>query len=216
MTAKTGLLATALSTVFVLTSSLANAALPSSFTHNTRYKEANGSFTYWTSGSESYVKDTLPHEWLLSWNLETWKAGAVIIRSGVYWRINRSVLGSGWPNNNCYQGIAGGFKYYRTAPNTRGYQEEWHPNSSNSATNQAVDQTYRYHAQLLSTPSGRPDPFVALRYAAGLQTRTYNASGTWVSKIRSAYLNQGNPYDPNSECSQVDDQTSSNPAYPNN
>ena len=200
-------------------SAAALAELPASFTHKTRYKESNGTYTYWNSGTEAYVKSTLPHEWFASWGASTLEAGAVIIRSGVYWRVNRSVLGSSWPNNNCYKGTAGSFTYYRTAPVSRGGQEEYHPNSGVTSTNTATSNTYRYHAERTSTPSGRPDRFVGLRYNSTIQNRTNSGSGGWLSRVRYAYTGSGSPgspFDPNAECSQTDNQTSSDPTYKNN
>jgi peptidoglycan hydrolase-like amidase len=101
-------------------------ALIPSDNHRQRYIEPNGSYTYWISDKEGYVKSTLPNEWFVSWSNESLQAGAVIIRSGVFWRVNRSVLGSSAPNNNCYKGGSGSTLYYRTVPNTRG--GEFDPN----------------------------------------------------------------------------------------
>lgn len=191
------------------------ASLPSSYTHRQRYIEADGSYSYWSSGTETYVKSTLPHEWYASWASETLKAGAVIIRSGVYWRVNRSVNGSSWPNNNCYHGTSGTLTWYVTVPNSRGGYEEWHPNSGVASTNSATDATYRYHADRVSLPAGRPDRFVGLRYNSTVQNRTNSGSGTWTQKIRYAVVGLGAPFDPNQQCSQEDDQTSTDPAYNN-
>lgn len=189
---------------------------PQSITHYTRYIREDGTLAYVASGLEEYVKDTLPHEWPLS-NVspDALQAGAVIIRSGVYWRVNRSFLGATFPNNNCYEGESGGHIWYRTAPNTRFYdgkkgQEEFHPNSGDPLTDAAVDATFQYHGELLSRPTNRPDPFVGLRYAAQTITlATVNAEGDWLERIESAYsaAPRGSDYNPNSECSQVDEFT---------
>ncbi len=196
-----------------------HASLPGSYTHNTKYINSDGSFTYYTSGSESYVKDTLPNEWYPSWTTTTLQAGAVIIRSGVYWRINRSFLSSPYPNNNCYQGTAGTFKFYRTAPQTRGGEEQWIPNSgaSQTTTNSATDTTNQIHADRLTTPAGRPDAFVPHRYNATIQTRTRDCAGTtYYEKIRCAVVGYGGSIDPNVECSQTDDLTNTDPTYRTN
>lgn len=197
-----------------------HASLPASYIHNTRYIESDGSYSYWTSGTEFQVKDTLPNEWLPSWDQETLKAGAVIIRSGVFWRINRSVLNSGYPNNNCYQGTVqlsdGPFKYYRTSPQTRGGQDQWIPGSRQTATNTATDATANIHADRLTTPAGRPDRFVPHRYGSTVQNNTRNCAGTYVAKIRCAVVGFGGVIDPCQECSQVDDLTNTDPTYTSN
>lgn len=206
-----------LGVVIALLPALSTAAsTPQSYTHNTRYIEADGRYTYWSGGAETYVRSTLPNEWYASWSAETLKAGAVIIRSGVYWRINRSVLGSAWPNNNCQRGTSGTFTYYVTAPFSRGGYEEWHPNSGVTSTNNATDATNGYHADRLTVPSGRPDAFVGLRYGATVQNRTNTGSGTWIEKIRYANVGLGAPIDPNQQCSQEDDLTSTDPTYRTN
>jgi len=183
--------------------------------HLFRYIQSNGSYAYYSSNKETYIKNTLPNEWIASWPSETLKAGAVIIRSGVYWRQNRSLLGSLWPNNNCYQTGSGGTISYVTVPNSRGGYEEWLPNSMQSSTNAATNNTAFYHPERVSLPSGRPDKLVGLRYNSTIQNRTNSGSGGWIAKIRYAYLNLGSPYDPNVQCSQIDDQTSSDPLYTN-
>jgi hypothetical protein len=193
--------------------SAAFGALPGSFAHNTRFIEANGSYSYWTTHVDYYVRNTLPNEWSPSWDLETLKAGAVIIRSGVYWRINRSILNSPYPYNNCYKGTAGSFVYYRTAPQTRGGQEQFLVGSAQSWTNQASDGTYQFHAETVSLRPGRPDPFVGLRHGGEVQNRTRSGTGGWVDKIRYAVVGFGGFIDPNSECNQVDDQTNTDPKY---
>lgn len=190
-------------------------ALIPSYNHRHRYIRPDYTFAYYETSKESYIKNTLPNEWVPSWDAETLKAGAVIIRSGVYWRVNRSVLGSPWPNNNCYMGGSGSTLYYRTVPTSRGGQEQWLPNSSQPSTNSATDATFGYHAERVNLPSGRPDKLVSLRYNSTIQNRTHNATGGWLERIRYAYLNMGSPYDPNVECSQTDDQTNTDPIYPN-
>lgn len=212
-------------TYFAIASALAllcqgtlHASLPGSYTHNTRYINSDGSYTYYTSGSETYVKETLPNEWFPSWAAEALQAGAVIIRSGVYWRINRSILNSSYPNNNCYKGVAGTFTFYRTAPQTRGGQEQWVPGSSASqtATNSAVDATNSIHADRVSIPAGRPDAFVPHRYNATVQNSTQSCAGTYYQRIRCAVVGYGGSIDPNTECSQTDDLTSTDPTYATN
>jgi hypothetical protein len=126
------------------------------------------------SPKELYVKNTLPNEWIPSWTSEALKAGAVIIRSGVYWRVNRTNLGSTYPNNNCYEGwwceyVC--FLYDTTAPRPGGL-ENFIPNSNKPATNSAVDATFQYHAETLNLISGRPDKLIMLRYGATIQNRT--------------------------------------------
>jgi hypothetical protein len=192
-----------------------HASLPGSYTHNTRYINSDGSYTYYTGGSETYVRSTLPNEWIPSWSAVTLQAGAVIIRSGVYWRINRSILNTPWPNNNCSQGTsATGFKYYRTAPQTRGGQEQWIPNSSQPTTDSATDATNGIHADRISIPSGRPDAFVPHRYNSTIQTRTSTCAGaTYYEKIRCAVVGYGGSIDPNTECNQTDDLTNTDPTY---
>lgn len=61
----------------------AQAILPAG-NHLIRYIQPNGSYAYYSSNKETYIKNTLPNEWIPSWPSETLKAGAVIIRSGVY------------------------------------------------------------------------------------------------------------------------------------
>jgi hypothetical protein len=193
-------------------------ALIPSDNHRQRYIEPNGSYTYWISDKEGYVKSTLPNEWFVSWSNESLQAGAVIIRSGVFWRVNRSVLGSSAPNNNCYKGGSGSTLYYRTVPNTRGGEEEWIPYSGQTKTNTATDNTANYHAERVNLPSGRPDKLVGLRYNSTIQNRTESTTGGWLARVRYAYVgagSPGSPFDPNLECSQEDDQTNSDPTYPN-
>ena len=72
---------------------------------------------------------------------------------------------------------------------------------------------YGYQAERISLPSGRPDKLVGLRYNATIQNRTNNTTGSWLQRIRYDVLNMGQPYDPNLECSQQDDQTSTDPTY---
>jgi len=185
--------------------------------HRHKYIKPDYTYAYYETSKESYVKNTLPNEWGYgsNWHDEALKAGAVMIRSGVYWRVNRSVLNSTWPNNNCWKGGSGSTLYYRTVPTSRGGQEQWLPDSSQTRTNSATDATYGYHAERVSLPSGRPDKLVSLRYNATIQNRTNQATGTWLQRIRYAVLNMDKPYDPNAECSQEDDQTDTDPTYPN-
>lgn len=177
-------------------------------------------------------KDTLPNEWVASWNPEALKAGAVIIRSGPYWRIRRSDLGSVFPNNNCHQGVycftvMGSpvcLFYYNDAPNSQGGHENFlpdshwhHPGAPN--TNPAVDATFQYHAERVNIPAGRPDALVPLRYNDVIQIRTNQTTGTWVDRIRYAYIGAGplgDPYNPNHDCSQLDSWSPTDPAFPNN
>lgn len=202
-----------------------HASRPAFGNQNVRYINPDYTYTYYYTGLEYYVKDTLPNEWYPSWPSETLKAGAVIIRSGAYWRTNRSYLNATYPNNNCYQGtvtLSDGslFEYYRTAPNSRGGQEQWIPNSyqaaSSATATAAVDATSGIHADRVSIPSGRPDAFVPHRYNSTIQNRTNTCTGTYVQKLRCAYVNAGNPFDPNVECSQTDDITSTDPIYTSN
>lgn len=199
----------------LILSSTANALIPG-YKHHHRYINPDYTYSYYETGKEDYNKNTLPNEWYSTWDADTLQAGAVIIRSGVYWRVNRSVLDSSWLNNNCWKGGSGSTLYYRTVPTSRGGQEQWLPNSSQTSTNSAIDATYGYHAELVSpSATPRPDNLVSLRYNSTIQNRTHNTTGNWLARIRYAYLNQGDPYDPNHECSQIDDQTSTNPFYPN-
>jgi hypothetical protein len=195
--------------------SLLSAATPSRGITYVRFFEADGSTTYWQTGAETYIHETLPNEWSPSWDSETLKAGAVIIRSGLFWRINRTYLASSYPYNNCYKGSAGSAVWDVSAPLTRGGHEQWIPYSSQTTTDSAINATTYNHAETVNS-AGRPDAFVSLRYAAGIQNRTLAGSGTWLSKIRYAYLNYGAPYDPNQDCNQTDDQTSTDPSYPPN
>lgn len=193
-------------------------ALIPSDTHYVKYINADWTVSYYATSNEAYVYDTLPNEWIASWTAEALKAGAVIIRSGAYWRVNRTVLSSSYPNNNCYKVVESGLTLYVTAPSSRGGHENWIPNSRQSSTNSATDDTYQYHAERVSLPSGRPDKLVSLRYNSTIQTRTRDGSGTWLDRVRYAYTGSGhpgNPYNPNVDCSQSDDQTSSDPTYPN-
>ncbi|MDW8069532.1 MAG: SpoIID/LytB domain-containing protein [Anaerolineae bacterium] len=187
--------------------------------HRHRYIRPDYTYAYYETSKEDYIKNTLPNEWVPSWNTEALKAGAVIIRSGVYWRVNRSVLGSPWPNNNCYIGGSGSTLYYRTVPTSRGGQEQWLPGSSQSSTNAATDATVGYHAERVQQLANRPDKLVSLRYNSTIQNRTNNTTGTWLQRIRYAYVGSGapgEPFNPNVECSQVDSQTGTDPIYPNN
>lgn len=186
---------------------------------------------FYTLPKELYVKDTLPNEWIAGWTAEALKAGAVIIRSGVYWRVNRTNLGSTVPNNNCYEGLGWQcdwwgclyFPYDTTAPRPGGL-ENFIPNSNqkpeNASTNAAVDATFQYHAETLNLISGRPDKLIMLRYGATIQNRTNQTTGSWLDRIWYAYTgpgHPGSPVNPNANCSQTDTWTpTSNPTFPNN
>lgn len=208
------------------TSSTLFAASPPHPNHNIRRINGDGTYTYYYMHWEYYVKDTLPNEWIRGWTPATLQAGAVIIRSGVFWRINRSYLNYGYPYNNCYQGTAplqdgSIFEYYRTVPQTLGGQEQWILNSrldsTSAASSAAVDATQGIHAELVSIPSGRPDAFLPHRYNATIQNRTSSCAGVYYEKIRCAVLNYGSPIDPNVECSETGsyaiDLTTTNPRY---
>jgi stage II sporulation SpoD-like protein len=182
-----------------------------------RYSSTNAA-VYWVT-PEIYVKDTLPNEWDLGWNTEALKAGAVIIRSGLYWRVHRSDLGSGGLNKNCYEGfycttIVGAtvcLFYYNDAPLSRGGHENflpdshWHKKGADK-TNAAVDATFQYHAERANI-TGRPDALVPLRYGAQLQNRTQSGPGSWLDRIWYAYTGPDHPgpdENPNKDCSQTD------------
>src|ERR1700751_3394833 len=89
--------------------SASEATRPSRDITYVRYIEpVTHNYSYRYTGRETYIKETLPNEWTYSASeVETLKAGAVIIRSGVWWRINRTDLASPFPQNNCYQGPNG-------------------------------------------------------------------------------------------------------------
>jgi hypothetical protein len=216
MFATRSLKVTLLCCCLTLVSISAEATLPVSFNHATKYYNPDGSITLYAAYTEYYVRSTLPNEWFPSWSFPTLQAGAVIIRSGVYWRINRSVLGSGWPYNNCHEGYYGGQLYYSTAPRSAGGHENFIVGSALPATNDAVDTVYQFHAERVQTPAGRPDPFVGLRYNNQIQYRTRDGAVTWLDKVRYAYVGYIYPYSPNAECSQSDDQTYSDPVYRGN
>lgn len=192
-----------------------------------RYINTSYSYEFWTSPMEDYVKNALPNEWIPGWGSDTLQAGAVIIRSWMYWRINRTDLDSPYPNNNC----DGGFfcfdpgcqyftKYNITAPASRGGKEEWNPNTSQPSTNAAVDATFQYHTETLNLISGRPDKLIALRYNSTIQNRTNQTTGSWLNRIWYAYTGSGypgSPYNPNAQCNQTDTWTpTSDPVFPNN
>jgi Stage II sporulation protein len=162
-------------------------------------------YSYWYSGRETYIKDTLPNEWFPSWDAETLKAGAVIIRSGVWWRIDRTDLASPVPHNNCYQGPNGLFDVTdpnsRVGSNGKPGHEQWIPYSSKPATSTAVDATQYYHAE--TNTSGRPDSLVSLSYTNVIQNRSHTASGTFLSKVLAAYQGAGPPFDPDTDCSET-------------
>lgn len=194
-------------------------ALVPSGDHVIRYIEANGSYTYPILMSTStYVRNVLPNEWLLSWSDDSLRAGATIIRSGTYWMKRRSEIGATWPNNNCWGDTSPDVNWYVTVPNSRGGYEEYVPSSNQSKSDSAEQYTSQYHAERSTTPSGRPDALVGLRYNSTVQQRTENTSGSFVDRIRYAYVgsgSQGAPYNPNQQCSQEDSQTSSDPVYIN-
>ena len=111
-------------------SSTTHALIPG-YDHKHRYIKPDYTYAYYTTTKEAYIKNTLPNEWgyAPTWHDNALQAGAVIIRSGVYWRVNRSALNSQYPNNNCYKGGSGSTVYYRTVPTSRGGQEQWLPGS---------------------------------------------------------------------------------------
>lgn len=209
-----------------LASGEAWAGAPTDLTHYTEYIEQNGTLTYWTEDAESYVRHTLPNEWFPSWSSETLKAGAIIIRSGAYWRINRSILNSPASNANCYRGSNPYFSWYVRAPNSRNPhdgliapREEYNPYVTDPRTDAAVSATGGIHAERVNTPSGRPDAFVPLLYVDTQQNRTHDWEGDWLSKIRYTYTGSGAsgaPFNPNEDCSQVDSQAESDPIYVGN
>jgi hypothetical protein len=178
-----------------------------------KYINPDSSITYWVVTNEAYVYDTLPNEWIAGWSADALQAGAVVIRSGAYWRTNRSELRSSNPNNNCDEVVDNGnIVYYVTSPT----HEQWIPNSRLPATTSATDITWHYHAERTGLIVGRPDPLVPLRYNRTLQYRTRDTTGDWLQRIRYAYVEagaQGSPFDPNVDCSQTDDQTSTDPIY---
>jgi hypothetical protein len=172
--------------------------------------------TYYWQPIEDYIMDVLPNEWITAWDAETLKAGAVIVRSGAWWHVNRSALGSRWPSNNCDGGSLGGYNFDVCDPNVlvcpsgkQGF-EQWYPDKwqGQAPTNLAVFQTQYYHAET-SAPdkrgAGAPDRFVALRYdKTHIQKPVHNASGDFIAKLNSAYTGNGAPYNPNQTCSQTD------------
>lgn len=191
------------------------------YLHWQRYRHPDGTFTVYSCGSETYVRETLPNEWYPSWDLATLQAGAVIIRSGVYWRINRSVLNTPYPNNNCYKRTSGSSTWYRETPRIESIgwgQENWHPGSGGIfSTDDATNSTNQLHADRVSAlPAGRPDTFVPHRYNSTVQNRTRTCTGLYYDKIWCATVNY--PYassniDPNVECSQTDDLQYYDPTY---
>lgn len=195
----------------------AQAIIPSDIQY-VKYIPPNNVVEYWGVTNEEFVQNTLPNEWLSSWSDTAWRAGAVIIRSEAYWRTNRTILGSPYPNNNCYKLNEGGYTLYLTAPLNKGGHENFIPQSETSKSISATSATYRYHAERVSLPSGRPDKLVSLRYNSVIQSRTQSGSGTWLQRIRYAYNGAGHPgwpYNPNAECNQTDSHTNSDPVYPN-
>lgn len=128
----------------------------------------------------------------------------MIIRSGVYWRVNRSVLNSTWLNNHCDMGGSGSTLDDRTGPISQGGEKRWLPGSGQPSTNSATDVTYGHHAGRVSQPSGQPDKLVRLRYNSTIQNRTDHATGTWLERIRYADVGPGAPgapFHPDQECS---------------
>lgn len=177
---------------------------------------------------ENYIKNTLPNEWVASWNSDALRAGAVIIRSGVYWRVNRTENDNTYPNNNCHDGVycfwAGCYIYHVKAPFSRGGDEEFIANSSNGPTNTATDATFQYHAETVNlrldlNGNPRPDKLIPLRYGSGIQNRTNDTTGSWLQRIWYAYTgagHPGSPVNPNQECNQTDTWTrTSDPVFPN-
>jgi len=189
-----------------------------------RFLFSDGSFAYFYPTNEAYVKDTLPNEWIASWPIRAVRAGAVIIRSGAYWRTNRSILQSGYPYNNCYYGAAGGYPWYVKAPyqdpithQNLGGHEQYIPGSAQTRTNAATDSTLRYHAETVAL-GNRPDKLVTLLYNSTIQTRTRDGSGSWTARIRYAYNGPGHPtvpYNPNKECGEEIPISDTDPVYPN-
>lgn len=195
---------------------IAHASPPPTSLHYARYRHPDGTFTVYRNSAEVYVKETLPNEWIASWDITTLQAGAVIIRSGAYWRINRSVLNSPYPNNNCYKRTDGGQTWYRETPRYETINwghENFHPFSGHPNTDSATDSTSSLHADRVSVPSGRPDTFVPHRYNSTVQNRTRTCTGPYYDKIWCATVNYGGSIDPNVECSQSDDLQYYDPTY---
>jgi len=99
---------------------------------------------------EDYVKNVLPNEWYASWPMEALKAGAMAVKTYAwYWTIHQKYPGKG----------------YNVKDSTA--DQVYIPGSSNSRTNQAVDDTWNYYmtknseifqAQYDSGTEGSPDP----------------------------------------------------------
>jgi hypothetical protein len=196
------------------------ASPPPTTLHYQRYRHRDGTLTIYSCGQETYVRETLPNEWYASWDLATLQAGAVIIRSGVYWRINRTVLNSGFPNNNCYKGTNGVYTWYRETPRyelardgVEWGQENWHPGSGTFNTDDATNSTSQLHADRITLPNQRPDYFMPHRYNRTVQNRTYTCTGPYYEKIWCATVNYGGSIDPNVECNQTDDLQRYDPTY---
>jgi hypothetical protein len=170
-----------------------------------RYTTPSYSYVTYSLWIEDYVKQTLPNEWIPSWNPSALQAGAVIIRSGAYWMTQRSVYQNGYPNNNCY---GFGSQYYVTAPNSRGGYEQFVPGSSQASTNSATDAVYPGHAETVVLAPGRPDKFIGVRHNAGQQSSTQSASGDWLARFRAVYNNTTN-----AQCSQTDFFSPANPYF---
>lgn len=168
-------------------------------------------------------KNTLPNEWIPSWNIKALRAGAVIIRSGAYWRTNRSILQSANPYNNCHYGGAGGFIWYVKAPYSfngqqLGGHEQYIPGTAQTKTNNATNDPVNSHAEIVNL-GNRPDKLISFAYGATIANRTNQISGSWKERIQHAYLGNGHPnepFNPNQECSQEDSLSYSDPTFPNN
>lgn len=196
-----------------LSPSAVQALIPDSV-HKVKYIKPDNTVQYIFTTNEAYIYDTLPNEWVAGWPKKSLKAGAVIIRSGAYWRVNRTILNSPGPNNNCYKVSEAGLVLYITAPTI----ENFIPNSRMSRTTSATDSVVQYHAERVNQPADRPDRLVSLRYNDVIQTRTRDGAGSWSARIKYAYNGEGhpgNPYNPNVTCNQNDPFTNTDPVYPN-
>ena len=210
--------------------STARALIPSG-KHRVAYR-SGGSLLHYEQSKDDYIRHVLPYEWMLSASDDdALRAGAVIIRSGVYWRVNRSVLFpdfqhyQGYPHNNCYMGSHNSWVYYTIAPD----QENWNPyewdeqanpgNPNQMRVQTCVNDTYGYHAEYINQPAGWPDPLITLRYNNGIQDRTIQGTGVWQALIWYAYRgdgSQGSPYNPNLVCNESTDLTNNYPIWRNN
>lgn len=204
--------------------STAGALIPSG-KHRVAYR-SGGSLLHYEQSKDDYIRHVLPYEWMLSASDDdALRAGAVIIRSGVYWRINRTTLNSGYPHNNCYQGTDNGWAYHVIDPdyenwNPWEWDEQAHPGNPNQMRVQTcVNDTYGYHAEYISQPAGWPDPLISLRYNSVIQDRTIQGTGGWQALIWYAYRgdgSQGSPYNPNLVCNESTDLTNNYPIWRNN